>query len=102
MKAAVDKLDTNKLINVPTGLNNLKAKADNLGIAKLEIVPADLKKCDAVSKEVVKNTKFNKLNMKVNSLENKITDATTLIYINQYNTDKQRFEKKLVMLIKNT
>ena len=30
----------------------------------------------------------------VNNLENKIPDATVLIHINQYNTDKQNLEKK--------
>ena len=55
-----------------------------------------------MSKEVVKNTKFNKLNTKVNSLENKIPDRSTLIHINQYNTDKQSLEKKLEMLIEST
>ena len=38
--------------------------------------------------------KFNTLKTKVNSLEKKIPDATTLIHINQYNTDKQNLEKK--------
>ena len=38
---------------------------------------------------------FNTLKKKVNSLEKKILDATTLIHINQYNTDKHNFEKKI-------
>ena len=42
---------------------------------------------DAVSKEVVKNTKFSTLNTKVNNLKRKIPEATSLIHINQYNTD---------------
>ena len=38
----------------------------------------ELKKLgDAVDNEVVKNTKFNKLKTKVNSLEKKIPHATT-------------------------
>ena len=46
----------------------------------------DLKKLsNVVSKEVVKITKFNKLNTKVSNVENKIPDATTLSHINQYN-----------------
>ena len=45
--------------------------------------------------EVVKNTKFNTLKTTVNNLEKKIPDATTLIHINQYNTDKQNLEKKI-------
>ena len=42
---------------------------------------------DVVSKEVVKNTKFSTLNTKVNNLKRKILEATSLIHINQYNTD---------------
>ena len=42
--------------------------------------PLDIKKLsDVLDKSVVKNTKFNKLNTKVNNLKNKIPDATTLI-----------------------
>ena len=48
-----------------------------------------------VSKKVVKNIKFNKLNTKVNSLENEIPSATTLVHINQHNTDEQSLEKKI-------
>ena len=50
--------------------------------------------------KLLKNTKFNTLKTKVNNLKKKIPDATTLIHINQYNTDKQNLEKKLEMLIK--
>ena len=39
--------------------------------------------------------KFNTLKTKVNNLERKIPDATTLIHINQYNTDKQNLEKEI-------
>ena len=43
-----------------------------------------------MNKEVVKNTELKKLNLKVNSVENKIYDETTLIYIkipiSKYNT----------------
>ena len=49
---------------------------------------------DAVDNEVVKNRKFKTPKTKVNTLEKQIPDATTLIYINQYNTDKQNLEKK--------
>ena len=52
--------------------------------------------------EVAKNTKFNTLKTKVNSLEKKIPDATTLTHINPYNTDKQNLDKKLEMLLKST
>ena len=39
--------------------------------------------------------KFNTLKTKVNSLEEKVPDTTTLISINQYNTDKQNLQKKI-------
>ena len=83
LKPEMDKLDVDQLINVSTGLNNLKAKVDDLDIDKLNIVPVDLKKLsDVMSEEVVKKTVYSKLNTKVNYSENK----TTLIYMNQYNT----------------
>ena len=40
----MDKLEINKLTNVPTTLNNLKTKVDNLDVGKLKTVPIDLKK----------------------------------------------------------
>ena len=74
----------------------LKAEVDKLDINKLSNVPIDLKKLsDAVDNEVVKNTKFNTLKTKVNILEKKIPDATTLFPIDQYNTDKQNLQKNV-------
>ena len=56
-----DKLDINKLTNVPTSLNNLKAKVVYLDVGKLKVA-LDLKKLsDVVDNEVVKNAKFNTL-----------------------------------------
>ena len=73
----------------------LKTKVGDLDVGKLKIVPVDLKKLsDVVNNEVVKKTKFNTLKTKLNNLEKKIHDATTLTHINQYNTDKQNLEKK--------
>ena len=60
LKAEVDKLYINKLVNVPTSLNNLKTKVDDLYVGKRKIV--DLEKLnEVVDNEVVKNTKFNTL-----------------------------------------
>ena len=92
LKAEVDKLGINKVANVLTSLNNLKGKVDDLDVDKLKTVSPELR--DAVDNEVVKNTTFNTLKRKVNNLEKKIPDATTSIYKNQYNTDKQYLEKK--------
>ena len=63
-------------------MNNLKTKVDDLDVGKLKTVPVDLKKVsDVVDNEVVK--KFNTLKTKINNLEKRIPDATTLIHINQ-------------------
>ena len=96
MRAEVDKLDINKLVDVPTSLNNWKTKINDLDVGKLKTVHIVLKNLsDIVSKKVVKNTKFNILKTKVNELDKKFPDATTLIHINQYNTDKQNLEKQI-------
>ena len=91
MKAQVDKLDINKLVNIPTSLNDLKTKVDDIDVGKLKTVELS----DVVENEVVKTTKFNRLKKKVNNLENKIPDATTLIHINQHKTDKQNPGKEI-------
>ena len=73
LKPEVDKLDINKLVNVPTSLSNSKTKAEDLDVDKLKTAPVDLKKLsDAVDNEVVKNTKEN-------NLEKKLSDVTALI-----------------------
>ena len=38
LKAEVDKLDISKLVNVPSSLNNLKTKVNDLDIGELKIV----------------------------------------------------------------
>ena len=44
LKAEVYKLNINKVTNIPTSLNNLETKVDDLNVDKLQTVPADLKK----------------------------------------------------------
>ena len=36
LKAEVDKLDITKLVNVPTSLNNLQTKVDDVDVGKLK------------------------------------------------------------------
>ena len=80
-----------KVVNVSRICNNSKIKVDNLNVGKLKTAPVDLKKLnDAVDNEVVKNTRFNTLKTKVKNLGKKISDVTTFIHINQYNTDKEK------------
>ena len=101
LKAEVDKLDMNKLVNVSTGLNNLKTKENDIDVHKLKPVPTDLKKLsEVVNKENVKNTKFITMKTKVYKLDKKIPKATTLVHTNQYGTDKQSYQKKLETFIK--
>ena len=65
LKAGIDKLDINKLVNFPTSLNNLRIKVDDLDVGKLKAVSIDLEKLsDVVVNEVVKNTKLNTLKTK--------------------------------------
>ena len=81
-------------------MNNLKTKVEGIDVGKLKTVPIDLKILSyIVGNKVVKNKTFNTLKTKVNKLDKKISDATTLIHINQYKTDKQDLGKKLKMLI---
>ena len=83
MKSEVDKLGVNKLTNVPLSLNNLKTKVDDWDVGKLKTVPVKLKKLnDIADNEFAKKVIFNTIKTKVNSLENNILDATTLIHIN--------------------
>ena len=56
------------MANVPASLNNLKTKIDDLDLGKFKTVPVDLKS-NLVANELVKNTKFNTLKTKSNSLE---------------------------------
>ena len=96
MKAKAAKLDINKSVNVPTSLNNLKTKVDDLDVGKLKTVLIGFKRLgDVVDNEIVKNTKFNTLKTKAAKLDRKILDTTALICINQYNIDKQNLEKKI-------
>ena len=43
MKVEFDKLDINKLVNVPTILNNLTTKVDDLDLGKVKTIPVDIK-----------------------------------------------------------
>ena len=62
----------------------------------MKTILVDLKKLsDVLDNELAKNTKSNTLMTKVNNLEMKIPGATTLIHINQYNTNKQNLDNKI-------
>ena len=77
------------------GSNNLKTKEDVIDIDMLKILPLDLKNLsDVVVEKFQKKRCIKKLNSKLNNLESRNLDASTLIQINQYNKDKQNLERK--------
>ena len=103
LKVEIDKLDIDKLTNVPTSLNDLETKVHDLNVDKVKSVHVDLRRLkklrDAVDDEVFKNTKFNTIKTKLNNLEKKcIPNAFTLIHINQYNTERQNLERNMEVL----
>ena len=50
---------------------------------------------DTLDNEVFNNKNFITLKTSVKILQKKISDATTLTHINEYNTEKQNLEKKI-------
>ena len=59
LKSDVDKLDINKLKNVPNGLSSSKSKLVKLDIGKIETTPSDLSKLS----NVVKNMSLKRSNI---------------------------------------
>ena len=112
----VDKLDIDKLKNVPTNLRNLKNKVDKLDVDKLAPAPVDLSKLsDVVKNDVVKKDVYNAkikniedkipsitnlaattdLNANLNEVKNKIPNITNLVKKTDYNTKISEIENKI-------
>ena len=76
LKSNVDKLDIDKLKNVPSNLSNLENKVDKLDADKLVPVPVDISKLsDLLKYDVVKKDMHN---AKIKDIEDKIPDITNL------------------------
>ena len=76
LKSIVDKLDIDKLKNVPSNLSNLKSKVDKLDVDKLLPVPVDLSKLsDLVKTNVIKKDVYI-YNAMIKNIEDKIPDIT--------------------------
>ena len=76
LKPDVDKLNIDKLKNVPTNLSNVKSKVDKLDVDKLLHVPVHLSTLSNVVKnDVVKEDVYN---AKIKNIEDKIPDITNL------------------------
>ena len=72
MKAEVEKLEMNKLVNVPSSSKNFKIKVDDLDVDKLKTVLVEFtKSSDVVGNQAFKNAKLNTLKTKVNNSKKK-------------------------------
>ena len=95
LKSDVDKLDIDKLKNIPTNLNNLKSNVDKIDVDKLIPVPVDLSKLsDVVKHDVVKKTVYDKLVANVNCIA-----TSGFVLKTKYGTDKSDLEKKFLILV---
>ena len=102
LKSNVDKLDIDKLKNVPTNLTNLKNKVDKLDVDKWVPTSVVLSKLS----DVVKNGVFKKdvYNTKIKSIENKIPNISNWVKklpITE-NLVKLTIKLQLIMAIINT
>ena len=60
LRSDVDKLDSDKIKNLPTNLNNLKSKVVKLGVDKVITISVDSSKLsDIVKNDVVKKDVYN-------------------------------------------
>ena len=73
-----------------TSLSSLKTKGDKVDIDKLVPVPVDLSTLSNVVKNVFENNVYDKLVVKVNSI-----DTSGFILKTKYDTDKSELENKI-------
>ena len=64
LQSNVERLDIDKLKNVPTDLSNLKSKVDTLDVDKLVLVPLDLSKLKMMLKKMYITLKSKILKIK--------------------------------------
>ena len=80
LKSDADKLDINKLKNIPTNSRHLCSKLGKLDVDKLLPVPVDLNKLsDVLKNDVVKKYVYNG---NIEIIEDKIPDTTNLAALN--------------------
>ena len=94
LKSDVDKLDIDKLKNVPSGVSNLKIKRDKFRNLKLATAPVDLSKVSNVVKSgVVNKTEYCEFVKKVNNINT--ADTSDLVKKADYNTKINETEIKV-------
>ena len=76
LNSNVDKLDIDKLKNVPSGLSSSKSKVNKVNIDKLIPVPVELSKLsDVVKNDIAEKDAYN---AKIKIIEDKIPDIINL------------------------
>ena len=86
------RIDTSE-VAAQSDLARLHAEVDKLDIDKLISVPVDLSKLsDVVKNNVVKKTVYDKLVVKVNSI-----DISGFVLKTKYDTNKSELEKKILV-----
>ena len=86
-------INIDKLKNVPTNLNNLESKVDNLDVHKIVPAPVDISKVSDLVKNVVKKDVYN---VKIKKIEDKIPGNTNLA-INASVIAKMRLKEKYLV-----
>ena len=96
LKSDVDKLDIDRLKNVPNNLNSLKSKVDKLDVDKLVPAPSDLSKLShAVKNNVVKRDVYN---AKIKVIEGKIPEITNLATYASLNAQINKVEIEIPII----
>ena len=85
----ISHIDTSSFA-LKTSLSSLKTKGDKVDIDKLVPVPVDLSTLSNVVKNVFENNVYDKLVVKVNSI-----DTSGFILKTKYDTDKSELENKI-------
>ena len=76
MKSDADKINIDKLKNIPYSARNLKRKVEKIDVYKLVPVPVDLNKLsDVVKNDIVEKNVYD---AKIENIEDKIPDIAML------------------------
>ena len=75
LKSNIDKLQTDKLKNIPTNFSNLKIKVDKFDVDKLVPVTVDVSNLSDVVKKDVYNAKIKNIEDKIPNITNFATNT---------------------------
>ena len=93
LKSNIDKLDIDKLKNIPSNLSNSKSKLEKWDVDKLVLFPVDLSKLsDVVENDVDKK---DACNVKIKNIDDKIPDIINLATNTTLNTKINKVKNKI-------